>query len=85
MTPACCRYTLRVMGIKRVVMLPRRWLDAAGIALVTALAVVGGYVEANLCVPRILSTSCDQAVFVDHATDASVSPDVVSLKIDRFG
>ncbi len=38
-----------------------------------------------LCVPRTLSTSCDQAVFVDHATDASVSPDVVSLKIDRFG
>ena len=29
--------------------------------------------------------SCDQAVFVEHATDASVSPDVVSLKIDRFG
>ena len=36
-------------------------------------------------VPRTSSTSCDQAVFVDHATDASVSPDVVSLKIDRFG
>jgi len=39
----------------------------------------------SVCVPRTLSTSCDQAVFVDHATDASVSPDVVSLKIDRFG
>jgi hypothetical protein len=39
----------------------------------------------DLCVPRTLSTSCDQPVFVDHATDASVSPDVVSLKIDRFG
>ena len=39
----------------------------------------------SLCVPRTLSTSCDQAVFVDHAPDASVSPDVVSLKIDRFG
>jgi putative transposase len=39
----------------------------------------------ELCVPRTLSASCDQAVFVDHATDASVSPDVVSLKIDRFG
>jgi hypothetical protein len=38
-----------------------------------------------LIVPRTLFTSCDQAVFVDHATDASVSPDVVSLKIDRFG
>ena len=47
MTPARCRYTLRVMGIKSVVRLPRRWLDAAGVALVTALAVVGAYVEAN--------------------------------------
>ena len=47
MAPACCRYTLRVMGVKRVVRLPRRWLGAAGVALVTVLAVVGGYVEAN--------------------------------------
>src|SRR5580658_6208498 len=47
MTPARCRDTLREMGIKGVVRLPRRWLDAAGIALVTALAVVGAYVEAN--------------------------------------
>lgn len=39
-----------------------------------------------LCVPRTLSTSCDQAVWnVDHAADASVSPDMVWLKIDRFG
>jgi hypothetical protein len=28
-------------------MRPRRWLGAAGVALVTALAVVGAYVEAN--------------------------------------
>src|SRR5579862_5773138 len=47
MAPGRCRYTLRVMGIKRVARLPRRWLDAAGIALVTVLAVVGAYVEAN--------------------------------------
>ena len=47
MARARCRYTLRVMGLKRVVRPPRRWLDAAGIALVTALAVVGAYVEAN--------------------------------------
>jgi signal transduction histidine kinase len=52
MALARCRYTLRVMGIKSVVRLPRRglsrrWLDAAGIALVTALAVAGAYVEAN--------------------------------------
>jgi signal transduction histidine kinase len=47
MASACCRYTLRVMGIRKVVRLPRRWWGAAGVALVTALAVVGGYVEAN--------------------------------------
>jgi hypothetical protein len=29
--------------------------------------------------------SCDQAIFVDQATDASVSSDAVLLKIDRFG
>jgi hypothetical protein len=47
MTPARCRDTLPVMGIKSVVRLPRRWLDAAGVALVTGLAVAGAYVEAN--------------------------------------
>jgi signal transduction histidine kinase len=35
------------MGINSVVRLPRRWLNAAGVALVTALTVVGAYVEAN--------------------------------------
>jgi hypothetical protein len=38
-----------------------------------------------LWVPRTSSTSCDEAVFVDHATDASVSSDAVLLKVDRFG
>src|ERR1700726_507217 len=47
MTPARRGRTLRVMGIKNLVRLPRRWLDAAGVALVTALAVTGAYVEAN--------------------------------------
>ena len=47
MAPARCRYTLRVMGIERVIRLPRRWLAAAGVTLVTVLAVVGAYVEAN--------------------------------------
>jgi signal transduction histidine kinase len=47
MTPAYRRDTLRVMGIKGMGRLPRRWLGTAGVALVTALAVVGAYVEAN--------------------------------------
>jgi hypothetical protein len=32
-----------------------------------------------------LSKSCQQAIFVDLATDASVSSDAVLLKIDGFG
>jgi signal transduction histidine kinase len=35
------------MGINGVVAVPRRWLGAAGVALVTALAVAGAYFEAN--------------------------------------
>jgi 3-isopropylmalate/(R)-2-methylmalate dehydratase large subunit len=40
---------------------------------------------ADLCVPRTSSTSRDQAVFADHGTDASLPPDAVLIKIDRFG
>jgi signal transduction histidine kinase len=47
MAPPPCRYTLRVMGIKSMVRLPRRWRGAAGVALVTILAVAGAYAEAN--------------------------------------
>src|ERR1700685_2408789 len=47
MAPGGSRDTLRVMGIKSVARLPRRWWSAAGVALVTVLAVVGAYVEAN--------------------------------------
>ena len=47
MAPAQCRYTLQAMDIKRVVRLPRRWRGAAGVALVTVLAVAGAYAEAN--------------------------------------
>ena len=39
----------------------------------------------DLWVPRTSSTSCDQAIFVDHAADARVSSDTVLLKVDRFG
>ncbi len=35
------------MGIKSVAGLPRRWRGAAGVTLVTALAVAGAYAEAN--------------------------------------
>jgi hypothetical protein len=39
----------------------------------------------DLCVPRTLSTSCDQAIFVDQTTDASLSSDAVLGEIDRLG
>ena len=39
----------------------------------------------HLWVPKTSSTSCDQAVFVDRADDAGLSPDAVLVKIDRFG
>ncbi len=46
MAPARRRYTLQAMDVKRVVRLPLRWQGAAGIALVTVLAVAGAYAEA---------------------------------------
>jgi len=54
-----------------------QWLERAGIRYAVMRPV--------LWVPRTSSTSCDQAVFVDHAADARVSSDTVLLKIDRFG
>jgi hypothetical protein len=38
-----------------------------------------------LCVPKTSSRSCEQAIFVDQATDASLPPEAVLLKVDRFG
>ena len=38
-----------------------------------------------VCVPKTSSRSCEQAICVGQATDASLSPDAVLLKIDRFG
>jgi hypothetical protein len=39
----------------------------------------------SLCVPKTSSTSHDQAVFVDQATDVSLFPDAVLVEIDRLG
>lgn len=41
-----------------------------------------GWAPVGLCVPKTLSTLCDQAIFVDHATDASLPSDAVVLKGD---
>ncbi len=45
----------------------------------------GYYRTLSLWVPRTSSTSRDQAILVDQATDASPPSDAVPLKIDRFG
>jgi hypothetical protein len=37
-----------------------------------------------VCVPKTSSKSCDQAIFVDQATDASVSSDAVLPEIDLW-
>jgi predicted nucleic acid-binding protein len=55
-------------------------IEAAFLESITA-----GEFEHVLCVPKTSSTSCDQAVFVDQATDASLFPDAILLKIDKFG
>jgi site-specific recombinase XerC len=39
----------------------------------------------TLYVPKTSSTSCDQAIFVDQATDASVFSDAVLVEVGRFG
>ena len=55
------------------------WPDRAWLAL------LAGTLPIDLWVPETSSGSCDQVIFVDQASDASLSSDTVLLKIDRFG
>jgi hypothetical protein len=41
--------------------------------------------DQELCVPKTSSTLCNQAVFVDQATNSSLFLDAVVVEIDRFG
>jgi hypothetical protein len=41
--------------------------------------------EQVLCVPKSSSISCDQAVLVDQAADASLFSDAVLVEVDRLG
>jgi hypothetical protein len=65
---------------------PRRprlnWADRALLATLVSVIPRG---RRQVCVPETSSTSCDQAVFVDHATDMSLSLDAVLVEVDRFG
>jgi hypothetical protein len=39
----------------------------------------------TLCVPKTSSESCDQAIFVDQGTGASLFSDAVLAGVDRLG
>jgi hypothetical protein len=41
--------------------------------------------ETGLCEPKTSSTSCDQAIFVDQVTDASLLPDATLAEVDWLG
>ena len=70
-----------VGGAAAVVELRREGFDG-GITLISAENTVP---YERLCVPKTLSTSCDQVIFVDQATDARLSSDAVLTEIDRLG
>jgi hypothetical protein len=41
--------------------------------------------QVRLCVPKISSTSCDQVILVNQATDLSVLSDAVPVEVDGVG
>jgi hypothetical protein len=51
---------------------------------VVVLQVLGQDLAQVVCVPKTSSTSCDQAIFVDQPTDASLSSDAALTGIDRL-
>jgi hypothetical protein len=53
-----------------------RWPPSTDVAIGPAV---------DLWVPITSSTSCDQPIFVDHATDLSLFSDAVQVEVDRLG
>jgi hypothetical protein len=53
--------------------------------LVTARRAISVFAGFRLCVPKTSFMSCDQVIFVDHATEASLASDVVIVEMDWFG
>jgi hypothetical protein len=58
-----------------------RHVAAAGIRVVE----VDRSDRQDLWVPITSSTSCDQVIFVDHATDMSLFSDAIQVEVDRLG
>ena len=55
------------------------------LALVSQLAPQHPGNDTFLCGPKTSSTSCDQAIFVNQATDASLLPDATLAEVDWLG
>src|ERR1022692_2164811 len=66
-----------------------RWVDVHPVRFTEGgrgrQAGLGGTHFDYLCVPITSSTSCDQPIFVDHATDVSLFSDAVQVEVDRLG
>ena len=83
--PGACRSirprTCHGAGQRETVSVHAAWLERSADPELLIAADPGSL---TLCVPKTLSTLCDQAVFVDEAAGVSLSPDTVPLEIDRF-
>jgi hypothetical protein len=83
----------QVSVLQRQVKAPRlSWADRAVLTALARLLPRGQLRQLRLiisprtlCVPKTSSTSCDQVIFVDQATDARLSSDAVLTEIDRLG
>jgi hypothetical protein len=58
---------------------------APGISILKRRSCAELFRRAGIVRARTLSTSCDQAIFADQATDASVSSDAALGEIDWLG
>jgi hypothetical protein len=83
----------QVSVLQRQVKAPRlSWADRAVLTALARLLPRGQLRQLRLiisprtlCVPKTSSTSCDQVIFVDQTSDASLSSDAVLTEIDRLG
>jgi hypothetical protein len=64
--------------------IPVEGLVAASHAGARKLAISPVRIPLTLCVPKTSSTSCDQAIFVDHATHTSEFSYAVLVEVDRL-